>query len=524
MSDIVAVLERLKGELTCSICRELLREPKTLPCLHSFCQECLEGHVRARPLDEELDPPDTRAVVPCPNCNFRAGLSSPSRTNESSGGVSGLRTNHCLKNLVQHFQLGQEVVGRSQKAKSRCSLCSQADNEAVAFCQTCNKFLDQVCLTAHKRMTQTSKHRVISLEDARLISGKDGSAPVVLSHKTWKCSEHFAEGEDDPNDRMSDMIMYCNDCKEVICCMCALAHHQGHSPNFTRIVIKHVDHQPRIEGEIWETNTTLENVDTSCLKLHQRIADIEIGREKTEKKIGDKFTKLSLELEKEKDSLLQSIDKMHRLHSHNLQVQREELDKKRKAIDRTLKFVERRLALGTAEDMVYFTKEMIEQMSSLVDEAKHHPPQVAYRREITFVQGDFNMTGVMGTVSAEPWIEIFTADDLDKLHFVRNRETGFTITARDVLRNVSNADDEMVLVELCPVAEGATVEGAELEVIKATVERMKNGKCLVTLKPLKAGPHILKIQVAEAGSYKHIKDSPHHVDVAIQPGHWIWEA
>ena len=35
------VAEDLENELTCQICSELLKEPKTLPCLHSYCIGCI---------------------------------------------------------------------------------------------------------------------------------------------------------------------------------------------------------------------------------------------------------------------------------------------------------------------------------------------------------------------------------------------------------------------------------------------------------------------------------------------------
>ncbi|XP_055957740.1 E3 ubiquitin-protein ligase rnf8-like [Patella vulgata] len=31
--------------LTCSICYEVFTEPKTLPCLHSFCEKCLSDYI-----------------------------------------------------------------------------------------------------------------------------------------------------------------------------------------------------------------------------------------------------------------------------------------------------------------------------------------------------------------------------------------------------------------------------------------------------------------------------------------------
>ena len=149
MADIVVVLDKLKEELTCSICLKLLEEPKTLPCLHSFCEKCLKDNVSRRPLVEELDPPDTRDFLPCPICKSRVRLDV--ENDADGGGVGRLKTNPCLKNLVEHYQLSLEVAGRLQKSVSRCGFCSAPDNEAVAFCQTrCNRFLCQVCFQGHK--------------------------------------------------------------------------------------------------------------------------------------------------------------------------------------------------------------------------------------------------------------------------------------------------------------------------------------------------------------------------------------
>ena len=33
-------------ELTCGICKETYKNPKVLPCLHSFCQNCLDSSIR----------------------------------------------------------------------------------------------------------------------------------------------------------------------------------------------------------------------------------------------------------------------------------------------------------------------------------------------------------------------------------------------------------------------------------------------------------------------------------------------
>jgi hypothetical protein len=39
--EVTGLLNSLIDELKCSVCFELFREPRSLPCTHSFCTECL---------------------------------------------------------------------------------------------------------------------------------------------------------------------------------------------------------------------------------------------------------------------------------------------------------------------------------------------------------------------------------------------------------------------------------------------------------------------------------------------------
>ena len=36
-------LEELNEQLTCNVCLDQYTNPKTLPCLHSFCLKCIEN-------------------------------------------------------------------------------------------------------------------------------------------------------------------------------------------------------------------------------------------------------------------------------------------------------------------------------------------------------------------------------------------------------------------------------------------------------------------------------------------------
>ena len=49
----------LKRLMECSICLETFDDPRTLPCLHSFCKKCLENFVDGK-RDDELNCPVCR--------------------------------------------------------------------------------------------------------------------------------------------------------------------------------------------------------------------------------------------------------------------------------------------------------------------------------------------------------------------------------------------------------------------------------------------------------------------------------
>ena len=43
MAKATSLVDSLGKELECAVCLEQYKEPKVLPCLHSFCKKCLEG-------------------------------------------------------------------------------------------------------------------------------------------------------------------------------------------------------------------------------------------------------------------------------------------------------------------------------------------------------------------------------------------------------------------------------------------------------------------------------------------------
>uniref|UniRef100_A0A8B9N4U5 RING-type domain-containing protein n=1 Tax=Accipiter nisus TaxID=211598 RepID=A0A8B9N4U5_9AVES len=74
-----------KQFLICSICLDRYKNPKVLPCLHTFCERCLQNYIPAHSL-----------TLSCPVCRQTSIL--PEK------GVSALQNNFFITNLMDVLQ------------------------------------------------------------------------------------------------------------------------------------------------------------------------------------------------------------------------------------------------------------------------------------------------------------------------------------------------------------------------------------------------------------------------------------
>ena len=192
----------IKQELTCAVCLDQLTKPKVLPCLHTYCQACIEAIVAKS---------QEKGTVDCPKCRESHPL--PEK------GVPGFTTNFTAQNLLELL----EVHETDQKKKSSKVLqCENGldTNVTVARCQDCSIYLCDACWKAHQKMVATRKHQTVSLEEVK----KKGK----LLHRPQFCPEHENE----------ILKLYCKTCSKPICGDCTYVDHRDHKYVFLKDVQK----------------------------------------------------------------------------------------------------------------------------------------------------------------------------------------------------------------------------------------------------------------------------------------------
>ncbi|XP_028399258.1 E3 ubiquitin-protein ligase TRIM56-like [Dendronephthya gigantea] len=183
-------IQELEENLRCTVCLEPLKDPRTLPCFHSFCKDCLEGVVktcrdeapRGRPVRE----------FPCPNCREMFTL-------DPDKNVADMKKSHFICNMVK----ATAVLNRDRGTGVPCSHnCSQG--YSVARCVTCEKFLCQECLTAHDNYRGNTSHSVLTMEELSKPENRK-----KIKNKMY-CNEHPGE----------ILKVYCETCDQLICRDC----------------------------------------------------------------------------------------------------------------------------------------------------------------------------------------------------------------------------------------------------------------------------------------------------------------
>ena len=86
MARAPSLADSLGKELECAVCLEQYKEPKVLPCLHSFCKTCLEGLLTKETKNIRMPRGEERAAqgrrkkvsvwkINCPSCRISVEVS-----------------------------------------------------------------------------------------------------------------------------------------------------------------------------------------------------------------------------------------------------------------------------------------------------------------------------------------------------------------------------------------------------------------------------------------------------------------
>lgn len=268
----------------CPICLEKLREPKFLPCLHTFCQLCIQSFIDSSISNCAIN--HKTISFDCPVC--RRVNSPPAQNISAKEWAKQLPINYQLLAIMDSQQKeiisGREVLCDSCKqngdqiiAKLRCKQCGNN------LCKTCCKFI-------HERVKAFASHAIVELgAENTKVNPKDVSG---------NCMVHL----DKP------VEVFCFDHEQLGCCFCLTTAHKecktvlsldemadNDIENISKSFIKETKQMSNL------TTRTIEDTKTNITKLnHQKIEilkNVETNIEHIKQRLDSLHSEFRLSLE-----------------------------------------------------------------------------------------------------------------------------------------------------------------------------------------------------------------------------------
>ncbi|XP_067875912.1 E3 ubiquitin-protein ligase TRIM56-like [Heterodontus francisci] len=323
MATSSTIADKIQNDfLNCKICLNTFKHPKMLPCLHTYCQGCLENVIS---FDRKIRCPECREVV------------------DLRDGVSKLKTNFHINSLLDIFQ-------SPEKKEVMCSLCPpewKSKNCAVVRCLGCTNYMCQSCGDGHRSAHPT--HKIVDVSSS---SPGESDAEMMMKQKIC-CQIH-------PKDPVST---YCKTCGRVICFKCSSRSCTKH-----KLLAMHAaaeSMKPAAKKLIERLRTDIQSLAQQEDDLNEAMVRVKVTEHSVMSSIENTLTEVLNYLFKQGDAIKKTVsdyvkeqEELYKSAQSNLQLQ------KKKAQD-TREFCERVITAGKAKEIVCIQSIIEDQINAL---------------------------------------------------------------------------------------------------------------------------------------------------------------
>ncbi|XP_063436829.1 uncharacterized protein LOC134718265 [Mytilus trossulus] len=177
--------ENFDDLLTCSICLETFKDPKYLPCLHTFCEACIHTYINSTDNEEKPTgfkcPPDERIKIYCkdhtkPCCTVCATVhhrkcAQVVTIDKAVCGVKDSTKAHNLKNKLKDKSdhLCKVLQNRKENISAFEKETEAIQKEISNVRKKLNKHLDKLEQHLKDEVRSTQKSNVIKLNDEAIV-------------------------------------------------------------------------------------------------------------------------------------------------------------------------------------------------------------------------------------------------------------------------------------------------------------------------------------------------------------------
>ena len=452
--DIKTLPHNLREQVSCPVCTNIYTDPKHLPCLHSFCLQCLSHWHRSS---------HGRDTIRCPKCQAVSRV-------PDSGDLKDLPTSFYLNGLIDVL-----AIKECKTSQVGCGNCQKKSSES-SYCFQCCMFWCEECLIAHNIIQINKDHRVLALKDFQEKDYED-----VLKRPLF-CSKQRHEKE--------ELKYFCKNCETAACQSCVLIHHADH-------VILHLEEEAERQKmelkslieiqkhDLQAKINTLGRLDEDCAKFKQQ-------RDEIQSQVQKFVDNLIATIEAKKQNIIATADDEMKRFLETLRTQKTEIESEIKIIKSSLEKAETILKRSTHAEFVQLKKSLEEifpgtNQSQPNDGYPEKPPVLAFvenpKMLSTINAEEIGMLKIAHQTKANRSV----AEVKGLQEAIANRQAHFSLTTRDYKGRQCYNEGDHVTVEITD--EQGSDCATELQIIdnkdglyKISYSPRNEGRCEVTIK------------------------------------------
>jgi len=315
-----SALMQLTEMTECCICLKTFTDPRTLPCIHTFCFQCLKDMVDKsdrKPGDE----------IQCSMCRKEFTL--------PNDGVQGIQKNFFMAGLIEvRSALNQTktTVIPCDVCKANTSVCQSKTSKATLRCMDCQENLCEDCYNMHKAFRMLRNHKVLKIDSD--IGKKEAEKTLSVIN----CDIH----------RSKLLDYYCAECKKVVCVSCFVESHRTHDckdvntveGKFRKMIRSSADKISTLAGELLAKKEKSKGKEDFLTRIAERENEI-LQRSNVLKEMIDEHAK----------SLLSSLDDMKNRRLKEMQAREDELDRHLIIVESFKRYCNKLISKGSASDI-----------------------------------------------------------------------------------------------------------------------------------------------------------------------------
>ncbi|XP_062852518.1 transcription intermediary factor 1-alpha isoform X2 [Trichomycterus rosablanca] len=311
------------------------REPKLMPCLHSFCKRCLPSPSRSLAYNEQATNHQMTAdghpmpmnVIRCPVCN-----------------------QECMEiEVLDNFFAKDTMEVPSSTVEKTSQLCMSCDDntEATGYCVECVEFLCVTCIEAHQRVKFTRDHTIRQMEEMSSGMGASTQKPVF-------CEIHKQE----------PLKLFCETCDRLTCRDCQLLKHKDHNYQFLDDAYRnHREHLEKMTGQLQEKRKAIGEVSDT---INNGLQQVDENRKTVTNEIKKAICNLIMEINRKGKILINQLEALTKDHETVLKKQQEDISSLTKHLDHVINFTKLATGSNSGTALLYCKRLILHQIQYLL--------------------------------------------------------------------------------------------------------------------------------------------------------------